>query len=401
VIEGVRLVAERGRPSASSGNAYHDVRVALCLIDLLEDSSIVSIAVEALNETDDLVVKHSEGSVRYEQVKERAPRGRWTPTLLVSEGILRQFIAQHQADPSGELVLFTASDASDFREVAERARNACANHPADQVGLQAAHAEWEARLAGHRPFIDRMLMRVAKDAPFQDVTRQGLFQVLAHVLVRDASGAVEQLRERAVQRLRLLVDDPHRALQTLEGLARDAAIRRGVIDRRHVEAALEHDGSGPRFNVFALAIDPDAYAQKIASESTAVDVAKLVALEPNLDLPSGLSYALDTIRGKAVLIGGHGAGKSRIAADLAVKAIQSGRRCLHIRLARWATTLRDLLVAELSLASNRHARAADLDRLFEGPGALVLDGLDEVPATHTPPLGPFRHVSSRFRAPPV
>ena len=62
-----------------------------------------------------------------------------------------------------------------------------------------------------------------------------------------------------------------------------------------------------------------------------------------------------------------------------MKSIRNRRPCLHVRLARWATTLRDLLVAELSRAATRHARPVDVDNLFNGPGVLVLDGLDEVP----------------------
>lgn len=110
---------EKGRPSASSGNTYHDVRVAHCLIDLLEDSSILTVAVETLDATDDLVVRGSDGTVRYEQVKERAPHGSWTALNLLREGVLDQFIRQYQVNPHGEFVLFTGSDASAFREVTE------------------------------------------------------------------------------------------------------------------------------------------------------------------------------------------------------------------------------------------------------------------------------------------
>lgn len=85
-------MAERGRPAASEGNAYHDVRVALCLIDLLEDASFRSVAVETLDETDDLVVRRFDGRVRYEQVKERAPRGTWTAQSLIKEGSRRSFV---------------------------------------------------------------------------------------------------------------------------------------------------------------------------------------------------------------------------------------------------------------------------------------------------------------------
>ena len=370
---------EKGRPAASSGNAYHDVRVAFCLIDLLEDVSVTSVAVETLDAIDDLVVQRSDGPVRYEQVKERAPGGSWTAQRLSDEGVLGQFVRQHRLDPSGELVLFTGSDASDFREVVERARNASVNHPTDELGRQAALAEWKQRLKGRRSFVDQILSRIATEARQHTVSWHDLHEVLACVQVLDAQGTITQLRERSVQRLRLLVDDPVRALETLERLARDAAIRRRVIRRCEVETALQEGGSGPRLAGFVLTIDTDAYAEEIQLESAAVDIAKLTSLVPHFDSPSGLSFDIDTVSGKTLLVGGHGAGKSRIAADLAVKSIRNRRQCLHIRLARWATTLHDLLIAELSRATARHARPVDVDNLFNGPGVLVLDGLDEVP----------------------
>ncbi len=57
---------------------------------------------------------------RSNQVKERAPHGSWTAQTLIKEGVLGQFIRQNRIDPDGELVLYTASDASDFREVSRR-----------------------------------------------------------------------------------------------------------------------------------------------------------------------------------------------------------------------------------------------------------------------------------------
>lgn len=369
---------ETGRPAASSGNAYHDVRVAAHLIDLLEDVTVTSVAVETLDAIDDLVVHRSDQPPRHEQVKERAPSGSWTAQRLLDEGVFQQFLRQHRVDPNGEFLFFTGSAASDFREVVDRARNASANHANTESGRQAALAEWQQRLAGRRKFVDQILGRITTDGQ-HTVTWQDLHALLARVQVLDTQGTIDQLRERCVQRLRLLVDDPTRALDTLEGLARAAAIRRGVIRRQAVETALMRDGSGPRFPAFALAIDTDAYADRLLRESAAVDIAQLPQLAPHFDSPSGSSFDLDTVRGRTLLVGGHGAGKSRIAADLAVKSIRSGRRCLHVRLARWATTLRDLLVAELSRAAKRHARSVDIDRLFAEAAVLVLDGLDEVP----------------------
>ena len=370
---------EKGRPAASSGNAYQDVRVASCLIDLLEDVSVRSVAVETLDEIDDLVVRRAGRAVRYEQVKERAPRGRWTAQRLSDEGVLRQFLRQHRVEPSGELVLFTGSDASDLREVVDRARYASGNHPNDELGPQAALSEWKRRLEGRHRFVEQILSRIATEDRQHTMTWQDLHELLARVRVLDAQGTIDQLREREVQRLRHLVDDPTRAFNTLEQMAREAAICRGVIGRPDVEASLTRDGSGPRLAAFTLSINEGAYAHRIQRESAAVDVAKLPPLVPHFDSPSGLSFDLDEVRGRALLVGGHGAGKSRIAAELAVKSIRSKRPCLHVRLARWATTLRDLLLAELSQAAASHARAVDVDQFLSDPAVLVLDGLDEVP----------------------
>ena len=372
-------MAERGRPAASSGNAYHDVRVATWLIDLLEDVTVTSVAVETLDDIDDVVIRCSDGTTRYEQVKERAPSGRWTARRLIDEGVLTQFLRQHELDPNAKLVLFTGSDASDLREVVERARNASTNHANDNPGREAALAEWQRRLTARRSFVDQILSRIRTDADGHTLTWQDLHTVLACVVVLDAQGTIDQLRGRTAQRLQSLVDDPARALETLEGLARTAAIRRGVLRRPDVETALTGDGSGPRFAAFTLAINADSYADRLRRESEAVDIAQLPPLVPHFDTPPGVSFDLDTVRGTTLLLGGHGAGKSRIAAELAVRSIRSGRPCLHVRLARWATTLRELLIAELSRAAARPARPADVDRLFNESAVLVLDGLDEVP----------------------
>ena len=302
---------EKGRPAASSGNAYQDVRVATCLIDLLEDVSVTSVAVETLDEIDDLVVRRAGRAVRYEQVKERAPSsGRWTAQRLSDEGVLRQFLRQHRVEPSGELVLFTGSDASDLREVVDRARNASGNHSNDELGRQAALTEWKRRLEGRHRFVEQILSRIATEDRQHTMTWQDLHQLLARVRVLDAQGTIDQLREREVQRLRHLVDDPTRAFNTLEQMAREAAICRGVIGRPDVEASLTRDGSGPRLAAFTLSINEGAYAHRIQRESAAVDVAKLPPLVPHFDSPSGLSFDLDEVRGRVLLVGGHGAGKS-------------------------------------------------------------------------------------------
>ena len=370
---------ERGRPSASSGTAYQDVRAAWCLIDLLTNAKFTSVAVETLDETDDLVIRCADGRVRYEQVKERAPGGRWTAPRLCAEGILTQFVQQYRIDADCELVLFTGSDASAFREVTERARNAYSNHQSDERGRQSALAEWQVRLGCYDSFVDQILRRIAAKGSSQRVTIQELFEVLVRIQVLDASGTINQLRERCIERLQQLVNDPSRALMTLEELAREAAIRRGVVERGKIENALAEKGTGPHFGNFALTIDAEAYEAKILDESASVDIAGLGPLVPNFDSSCEPEFNINTVTGKTLLQGGHGAGKSRFAADLAVKLLRDGRRCLHIRLARWATTLRDLLVAELSRAAVRHARNVDFDNLFYDLGAIVFDGLDEVP----------------------
>ena len=372
-------MAEKGRPSASSGNAYHDVRVAHCLIDLLEDPLFVSVAVETDDATDDLVVRRSDGTTRYEQVKERAPGTSWTALQLVNQGILGQFIRQHKADPNGAFVLYTASDARKFREVAERARNASENHPNDEQGRQAALVEWRQRLKGLTKFVDQILTRIEKNTGQDTLTWKDLNATFSCVTVSDASGTTDQLRTRGKERLRLLVDDPIRAFETLERLARDAAINRSVLNRRDVETALSQDGSGLQRAALPLMIDAQAYAEKIEQESNAADVAKLPRLEPSFHSSPETQRQLCAMKGRLVLLGSHGSGKSRVAAELALKSIQENRRCLRVRLARWATSLRNLLIAELSLAAARQATSDDFTSQFPHAGVIILDGLDEVP----------------------
>lgn len=89
-----------------------------------------------------------------------------------------------------------------------------------------------------------------------------------------------------------------------------------MLNRRQIETALEEGGAGPRFYAFALAIDAETYADKIAHESMAIDVARLGSLTPALGVPSGVVFDVERINGKTLLVGGHGAGKSRFVADL-------------------------------------------------------------------------------------
>ena len=349
------------------------------VVDLLEDPLLVSVAVETTDATDDLVVRRSDGTARYEQVKERAPGTSWTPAQLVNQDILGQFIRQYEVDRKGEFVLFTASDSSQFREVVERARNACKNHPCDELGREAALVEWRQRLKGLSTFVDQILTRMAKNRGQDTITWKELIAILACVTVSDTSGTTDQLRTRGTQRLRPLADDPNRAFQTLEHLARNAAIVRGILTRKNVETALRNDGSGFRHTALSVMIDAQAYAEKIEQNSKAVDVAKLPGLKPSFRSASDTLRDLREVNGRLTLVGSHGSGKSRLAAELAVKSIQKGRRCLHVRLARWATTLRNLLIAELSIAAAQRASFDDFTDQFRHAGVLILDGLDEVP----------------------
>lgn len=372
-------MAEKGRPSASSGNAYHDIRVAHCLIDLLEDPSLASVAVETADAIDDLVIRRSDGAARYEQVKERAPGTSWTATQLINQDIVGQFIRQFETDPNGTFVLFTASDASKFREASERARNALENHSNDEQDRDAALTEWRQRLQSLTRFVDQLLSRLAKTNPRATLIWKDLQSILACVTVLDNSGTADQLRTRGAKRLRPLADDPIRAFQTLECLARNAAISRRVLTRGIVETALSRDGSGLRPTALPLSIDAPAYAKKIEQDSNAVDVAKLPRLEPSFLSSPETQHQLHAVQGRLLLVGSHGSGKSRVAAELAVKSLHDGFRCLHVRLARWATTLRNLLIAELSVAAARRASFGDFTNQFGHAGVLILDGLDEVP----------------------
>ena len=369
---------ERGRPSTSSGNAYHDVRVAGYLIDLIRDPSIASVGVETCDSVDDIVVNRTDQPTIYEQVKETAPGGgTWTALRLVAEGVLGQFVHQHQDDPDGELIFFTGAVASTFREVAERARHTFSNHQLDS-GREAALAEWERRSGHLWRFVEHVVDRLSSRVGCQGVTLQELYEVFVCVRVLDSSATITELRNRCVERLRDFTDHPNRALQTLERMARNAAIQRGIIRQHHVETALLEDGASPHRHLLAVEIDAEAYTGILLQESAASDAARLSPLESQLDSPEGTVVTPKTVTGRMLLEGGHGSGKSHIATALAVNSLGRGRPSLHVRLLKWATGLLDLLVAELSRAATHQASLGDINNLFRRQGLLVLDGLDEI-----------------------
>ena len=226
--------------------------------------------------------------------------------------------------------------------------------------------------------MEQVVDRLPSEFGCQGITLQELYEVFVCVRVLDSSGRITDLRNRCVERLRDFTDHPDRALQTLERMARDAAIQRGIIRQLQVETALLEDGAGPHRHLLAVEIDADAYTEILLHESAASDTARLSPLESQLDSPGGTVLTPETVTGRMLLEGGHGSGKSHIATALAVNSIGRGRPSLHVRLLKWATGLLDLLVAELSRAATRQASLGDIDNLFRRQGLLVLDGLDEI-----------------------
>lgn len=352
-----------------------------CFLELVEDPAVESVGIETFDATDDISVRRATGVNRHEQVKERSVGSTWTPAALVSQGVIAQFIAQIEADPRCEVLLFTASDATAFRESAERAKNASGNHGQDDPGRRDAEDEWTARLKGNDKFVTELLEKF-NAAQGKRISRSVLFNTLAKTLVQDSSGQIDQLRSMLVTRLRYLLDDPRLAadsLEALEGLARNAAIKRQSVRQIDVVGALR--GVGAQLLAATSAVlDLSGYRTRIERESTSVDIAQLPRLAPTLRAASGEPIQQDALPRRTLLIGGHGAGKTRLAMDLTGLTLAADRPCLHVRLARRATTFTDLLLAELSTAAQRHASPDDLDRfLARNSCALVLDGFDEVP----------------------
>jgi hypothetical protein len=242
---------------------------------MLEGSDIAAVGVETLDAVDDVVITMTDGSKRYEQVKQTSPGPQWTASSLAGQKVAPSFVAQFRRDPRSDLALVTGSDATALREVADRARSAKSNHGAD---VPAARAEWLARIVAYQGFVQTLLNAIRRRD--SSVSDEELFQVLAQVRVADSHGTVEQNRDLAKQRLRLLVGDPQVGLDALEGLVRRSSISRAVIRRADVELALDQGGARPIVGRFSLHVDAASYAAAIRAEAERFDVAR-AALEAN------------------------------------------------------------------------------------------------------------------------
>lgn len=361
---------EAGRPAASAGNAYHDVTTALRLVEMLRDGRIEYVWPEAVEPVDDIKIGYSDGSGRFEQVKEHAPGRSWSPAALFSEGVLGQFVEQHAADASSQLVLVTASDAREMQELATRADSALRNNPGDSGG---ALREWRARLTDELRDVAADLRKRTQlsDAP--------LLELLAVVRIEDNQGRIDQRRANLATRLHGLVTYTSLGAKALEDLARETSIRRDKLRRTDVEKALTDGQAEPLKSAWALHVDLETYADRLDQSARILDVSNL----PDFDrvVKSGavvVDYA--SVSEPIVIVAGHGAGKTRLSLSLAATWLRSGRHGLHVMLGGWATDLGDLIRAELAAAAQRTAGEHDLSAFLNAPESFVLfDSLDEVP----------------------
>ena len=362
---------EAGRPTVESGNSYHDVAVVHRLLDMLLGVEIVEVWPEAIEPVDDIRLQLATGGAAFIQVKEVSPGARWTVATLDSEGIFGAFLEQHRRQPASKLILHTGSSARDLREVADRARNALANH----ADLEGAVAEWEARLRGHLKFIEGTQARTG-------LTRADALRFFAAILVEDSQGTVAQRRSRAVERLSQLVDNPAEALTHLEGLARASAAQRLKIDQKRVVDVLTD--AGLPVSTSAIRTPPDfaAYARQLGEVAAALNTADLPPLDLSIEIEgTRVSAIAESLPPRLLLVGGHGSGKSRLATSSAQAWLLEGRPGLHVRLSRWATDLERLLEAELASVAGRSAGRGEVRRHFASERSfLILDGLDEIPS---------------------
>jgi hypothetical protein len=364
---------EPGRPAAESGNIYHDVTTVHRVIDMVQSTGILDVQPESLDLVDDLRVDFANGTTDFCQVKKESPGSEWTAATLHTEGVLGAFLEQSRRQPASTLRFVTAGNARLLREASERARDARAN----QGDLAAGVAEWEQRLSGRlNKFVAAIERRLS-------IERIELFSLLSTITVDDNQGTLNQRRERAIERLAALVDDPRDALVHLERFARESALERRKITAAAVHTLLVEANLTIRPHAWAASFDSAAYAARLSAESDALDAAQLPALE--VFVRAHVGRGRERLQPSAIgrltfLIGSHGAGKSRATSTFARSWLLDGRRGLHVQLSRWATSLANLLVSELSRISDRSAPLSQIEALLgTSTGFLVLDGLDEIP----------------------
>ena len=125
-------------------------------------------------------------------------------------------------------------------------------------------------------------------------------------------------------------------------------------------------------------VDLAAYAATLDHDNAARDIAHLPNFPALLD--GSVSEPIDALRGTVILVGGHGAGKSRLAALLAAQRLRRGDHGIHVLLGAWKDSLEGLTSATLSAAAGKATSVAQLEEYLSTPGAFVaLDSIDEVP----------------------
>ncbi len=359
---------ELGRPTASAGNAYHDVTTALRLVEMVQDGQIEYVWPEAVAPVDDIKVAFV-SSERFEQVKEHAPASSWTAAGLQSEGILDQFARQHALAPEAQLVLVTASDARNIRELTTRAASALRNSPGNPAE---AVAEWRSRLSAE---LDAVASDIGARLGKSD---EDTIVLLATVVVQDNQGSLDQRRDQLNSALNGLVKDVARGATALEDLARDCGMRRDKIRRSDVRHALAEAEAGPLTGAWAAHVDLESYAAQLDERERLLDPAALPELGRTLALGGSLTE-IETVTRPTLLTGGHGAGKTHMSLRIAIGHLTKGRPGLHVMLGAWATGLDDLIHGELAFAAGRPVTDSDVSLFLANEGSfLILDSLDEV-----------------------
>lgn len=143
----------------------------------------------------------------------------------------------------------------------------------------------------------------------------------------------------------------------------------------------------PRSIVRGLYVDRRRYARALLDESRRLDVARLPPLDLMLEGPVAGAVDSTRLRGRVVLEGGHGSGKSYLAIKVAAERLESGQRGLYIRLSGWTTTLRELIGRTLDAAAGQPLDASAFEAYFSGSSFVILDSVDEVPYADRPLIG--------------
>jgi hypothetical protein len=322
---------EPGRPAGDSGYRYQDLVAALDVAEMARNDDVLGVWPEAFADVDDILVQRATTADTYAQVKEFSPGAEWTATTLAREGVLDQLLKQHRSTPDASLLLVTSSSARKLREAAQRARDSKAN--ADGIATDHVEAvdlalvEWDKRLRADG------VAFVASCRNHLKIDRNEALSLFASINVRDNIGDPSHLSSQLEQRLEGLVGDPAVAVDPVLRLVRTSAIARRRISRLTLRQTLLDAGIALISSRWAAIPDRQAYADEVETRLRRLDIAQLPELDRRVaggGFADGEPLNLAAMPRRTVLIGAHGSGKSRIAADMARSWLEQGREGLHV-----------------------------------------------------------------------